>query len=334
MEDYDYWFDVFGKTLHIYGNGSPCLKDLSSWYAMPRLDKKDTADLTLEISEVDEEEIENLMPIPGDEYKINAGIMLVNEKLRYSTYADAHRYWTDYEGVGRILLDFRRGAAVSLIRENAVFPTYQKYLFADHPLNKLLPSMGIFSLHASCVAVNGKGIAFTGNSGSGKSTAAFALMQHKMPILTDERLFVFRETCYTACSISDIIKVNEDALSKFFSNPDCRQEYDVIGGEHYLKIGKSDPPLWRQRAELAALCLLEQTGKEKTEILPVNPTKLIGGLFPVTLTSVNPQFRAAKFNFIAEMLGKIECRLVKFGTDMDDFASRIEELSHTISGKK
>jgi len=62
--------------------------------------------------------------------------------------------------------------------------------FVDHPLGKLFTAKCVFSMHASCVAVNGKGIAFTGRSGAGKSTAAFALMQKGMPIIHDEKLFV------------------------------------------------------------------------------------------------------------------------------------------------
>jgi hypothetical protein len=76
--------------------------------------------------------------------------------------------------------------------------------------------------------------------------------------------------------------------------------------------------------------MLEQTGKPKTEVKSINPTKLAGGLFPVTITSASPLFRAAKFGFIMEMLENIECRLVKFGTDMDDFAAKIEELAEAL----
>jgi hypothetical protein len=31
-----------------------------------------------------------------------------------------------------------------------------------------------------------------------------------------------------------------------------------------------------------------------------------------------------------EMLENVECRLVKFGTDMDDFAAKIEQLAEAL----
>lgn len=330
MSDYSYIFDAFGRPLKIFGDWDPCLKDMCSWYAMPPLEGSNAPELALEIAGVDIEEMERRIPLPGTQYKVRSGIMAVNQNFDFATYMDGHRQWTDYAGAGRIMIDFSKGSAVSLICSDAMFPTYQKYLFADHPLDKLFTSKGIFSMHASCASVNGKGIAFTGNSGAGKSTATFALMQKGMPILTDEKLFIFKDAGYSAGSVSDIIKVRYDAISRFFAAPDSGHEYDVIAGEHYLKLGGSNTFTWQNQAPLKALCLLEQTGESKTEITAINPIKLVGGLFPVTITSVHPLYKAAKFEFIMEMVENIECRLVKFGTDMDDFTAKIQELAETF----
>ena len=330
MKTYSYILNAFNKPLRIFGDWAPCLKDLPSWYAMPRFNGSNAPELTLEITGADIEEIERIIPLPGIEYKIKSGIMMVNQNFDFATYAEGSRQWIDYAGAGRCMIDFCKGSAISMIRGNAMFPTYQKYLFAEHPLDKLLTSKSIFSMHASCASVNGKGIAFTGNSGAGKSTAAFALMHKGMPILTDEKLFIFKDEGYSAGSISDIIKVRQDVISKFFASQDACHEYDVIAGEHYLKLGGSKTTIWQSRAPLTALCMLEQTGKPKTEVKSINPTKLAGGLFPVTITSASPQFRAAKFGFMMEMLENVECRLVKFGTDMDDFAAKIEQLAEAL----
>jgi hypothetical protein len=330
MEKFSYTFNTFGKSLKVSGDWAPCLKDICSWFALPQITEPDEPDITMEMSGADMAEIERLMPLPGTEYRIRSGIMSINRDFDYSIYSDGQMYWTDYDGAGRILLDLGRGSAVSLICGGGMLPTYQKYLFADHPLDKLLASKDIYSLHSSCASVNGKGIAFTGNSGAGKSTAAFALMQKGLPILTDEKLFIFKDAGYSAGAVSDIIKVRLDAISRFFTRPDSSHEYDVISGEHYIKLGGSKIYHWQDRVPLRALCMLEQTGEPGTEVLAINPTKLAGGLFPVTMTSVIPQHRAAKFGFIMEMLEDIECRLIRFGTDMDDFASKVEKLAETL----
>lgn len=331
MSDYVYILDAFGRSLKIFGNWDPCLKDLYSWYAIPPGKESNEPAFSLEISGANVGEMEKLLPLPGSEYKMESRIMEANENFDFTTYINGNRQWIDYAGAGRIMIDFAKGSAVSLMCGNAMLPTYQKYLFADHPLTQLFTSRGIFSMHASCASVGGKGIAFTGDSGAGKSTAAFALMNKGMPILTDEKLFVLKKDAgYSAWSVSDIIKVRGEALSRFFAAKDECHEYDVISGEHYLKLGGSKKSLWQNSTPLKALCLLEQTGKSHTEITAVNPTKLVGGLFPVTITGVHPQYRAAKFDFMMEMVENIECRLVKFGTDMNDFTANIEELAEKI----
>ena len=330
MGDYRHTFDLFGKNLNISGNWDSCLQDISLWYALPRLEESIKPDLSMEIAGADIEEMENHIPLPENEFKIKSGIMMANQNFDYAIYADGNKYWMDLTGVGRMMIDYDKSRALSVINGNSMPPTYQKYLFLDYPLDKLLTSKNIYSIHASCAAVNGKGIAFTGNSGAGKSTAAFILMQNGMPILTDEKLFVYKTAEYFGGSVSDIIKVRQGAMAKFFAFLDLLHQYDEIAGEHYLKLGSSQKSLWTNSVPLKVLCLLEQTGEPKTEVRSVSPTKLVGGLFPVTITSANPQHRAAKFSFILEMLENIECRLVKFGTDMDDFVNKINELSETL----
>ncbi|HUN54993.1 MAG TPA: hypothetical protein VMU29_07555 [Smithella sp.] len=330
MKTYSHTFNAFDKPLRIFGDWAPCLSDLRSWYAMPLFTGSDAPELTLEVAGAVMEDIERIIPLPEMEYKIRSGIMMVNQNYDYATYAKGCMHWIDYAGAGRIMIDFEKGSALSLICGDAMLPTYQKYLFVEHPLDKLLTSKGIFSMHASCAQVFGKGIAFTGNSGAGKSTAAFALMRKGMPILTDEKLFIFKDKGYAAGSISDIIKVKDDVISNFFASPGSCREYDVIAEEHYLKLGGSKETAWQSLAPLKVLCMLEQTGLPETEVKAVSPTRLAGGLFPVTITGASPQFRAAKFGFITEMLENIECRLVKFGTDMNDFAAKIEELAQAL----
>lgn len=331
MNKYSYVFNAFGKSLKIFGNWAPCLCDIASWYAMPRLEVSKVTDLTIEISGASTEEINKLIPLPADKFKLRSGIMAVNENFDYASYTEGNRHWMDYAGAGRILTDFENGSATSLICNEAMLPTYQKYLFADHPLDRLLASKDIFSMHASCASLNGKGIAFTGNSGAGKSTATFALMQKGIPILTDEKLFILKKDGgYSVSAMSDIIKVRQDVISKFFPQPGAGKKFDVIGEEHYFKLGTSELYRWQDRVNLKALCMLEQTGNSRTEITTINPTKLAGGLFPVTITSISPQFRAEKFGFIMEMLENIECRLIKFGTDMDNFSRAVENLAVSI----
>lgn len=47
---------------------------------------------------------------------------------------------------------------------------------------------GDLTLHATCVAVDGRGVLITGPSGSGKSSLALALMAHGARLVADDRV--------------------------------------------------------------------------------------------------------------------------------------------------
>lgn len=54
----------------------------------------------------------------------------------------------------------------------------------------LLAQRGVFTLHASAVAIRGTAVAFLGEKGAGKSTTAAALLQRGHPLLTDDVLAI------------------------------------------------------------------------------------------------------------------------------------------------
>jgi hypothetical protein len=57
-------------------------------------------------------------------------------------------------------------------------------------LSFCLLSRGIEPLHATCVAVDGQGVAFLGDSGHGKSTIAGALLGRGYPLVSDDVLII------------------------------------------------------------------------------------------------------------------------------------------------
>lgn len=56
--------------------------------------------------------------------------------------------------------------------------------------HELLRYHGLYSLHASALSVDGKGVLFPGASGSGKSTLAIGLMKQGLDFLGDDTVFL------------------------------------------------------------------------------------------------------------------------------------------------
>jgi len=78
-------------------------------------------------------------------------------------------------------------------------------------LGVLLHQRGIFTLHASAVAIDGVGVAFVGGKGAGKSTLAAALQHRGHPLLTDDILALDADAMRVAPAYPQI-KLRSDAV--------------------------------------------------------------------------------------------------------------------------
>src|SRR5580692_542597 len=81
-----------------------------------------------------------------------------------------------------------RSVACGLL-DRASLESFQTYLLGQ-VLSFALVRQGCEPLHATAVVVEGKAVAFLGESGYGKSTLAAAFLQHGHHILTDDLLMV------------------------------------------------------------------------------------------------------------------------------------------------
>ena len=68
--------------------------------------------------------------------------------------------WVNFSGYGRLWVD-SAGASLRLSDQGCgVDPLYSDILFGFNTLAGLFVKMGLYSFHASCVEVDGKGVLF------------------------------------------------------------------------------------------------------------------------------------------------------------------------------
>jgi len=81
----------------------------------------------------------------------------------------------------------------------------------------LLHQRGFLVLHASSVSINGQGVAFIGNSGLGKSTIAFSLVQNGHSIISDDVL---------------PIKIDDESIEIYPGFPALKLSKDVLSSKN------------------------------------------------------------------------------------------------------
>ena len=87
-------------------------------------------------------------------------------------------------GVGRYSAS--GGSLIRVAAEPGAKPEDVRLYLLGAMMGVILHQRGLFPLHASCVALNGNGVAFAGRSGAGKSTLVASMVRRGASFVTDD----------------------------------------------------------------------------------------------------------------------------------------------------
>jgi hypothetical protein len=107
---------------------------------------------------------------------------------QHAILADGSSY-VRWDGIGEFLIS-RSGGVITCARfRGASSESFQVYLLGQ-ALSFALVKSGFEPIHATCVVIDGQGVAFLGNSGRGKSSLAAYFLQVGDLLLTDDLLVI------------------------------------------------------------------------------------------------------------------------------------------------
>jgi hypothetical protein len=203
-------------------------------------DDRDAASLARSLH--DEMRVRHLRRLPA-----LAGPLLVSDG-----YLDLTRDAFRFRSPGGAQFHYARGAGIAAIRpEPALADEFELFLWGT-VFGAVAWLNGFFALHASAVELEGRAIAFTADSGGGKSTIAAALAGLGMPHLCDDTLPLAR--CggrFVAIPDNKPIKLWSDGL--LLTGTGSVKSIDAVPGKHFARPAlRASAPL-----PLADLVILE-----------------------------------------------------------------------------
>lgn len=315
-------------TINLAGNDQDWNRSVTSYLSLPKVEKAETGTvINLELYLGSKSELDDIIPLPGSDYLHQERVLLVDRPVPNRIYLKDGQRWIDYEGFGRFMIKGKENRAVAVfITNSGISQVYADIALGYNPLLGLLAGHGYYSVHASCARVGGKGVLFTGYGGSGKSTAAYAMLRSGHTVLADDRILLKEENRYTAYSISDVMKLKQEAIDNFFPEAKEINYLHRVSDEYYFKATGYDGGSYLNSTKVDYLMIFEKTGKAETRLEKINPSRVVGDLFPVTMSNYGAAAMERKFTFLTAFLESVKCYKVHFGTDMNEFVGCMEEL--------
>jgi hypothetical protein len=242
-------------------------------------------------------------------------------------FPDADALFGDLAGV-RLRCD--AGSGVARLQA-AAFAGRALYL-ATHPLAtislmELLERRGRFSLHAGCLAHDGRGVLLAGPTGAGKSTLTIALVRAGLQFVSDDVVFLAHDgdgvrvlgfpddigvTDATAARFQELAPVLDTAPADGFPKRLTRME-DAFAASPLLEC------------EPAALVFPEVVADRPSALTPLDPKQAWLRLVPDVLLT-EPAGTQSHLQALAALLAQVRCYRLESGTDLARAVQLVADL--------
>ena len=327
MKTFNYILADVNIEVHI--DGSAWAKGMLNYLCLPHTGlKKSEKKITLFLHNTDPNQLEQIIPLPDRNALVRTSSLRAGREIAKYSYHQGAQRWVEYETFGRIMFDRSNFKSVATHLSNSgIVPLYGHITFGYNPILALLAEYGYETVHASCARIGDKGFLFCGQSGKGKSTSAYAILRKGHSILADDRIMVRNNSGYSAFAISDVIKLQQEARDNFFPELNSIEPQVQIDNEYYYKASLFGKNSFINKTGINYLCVFERSSDTKSRIEPINPARVVGELFPVSMSNYNAKAMQDKFNFLMDFVSQIDCHKIYAGTDMDRLVETLETFA-------
>ncbi len=238
-------------------------------------------------------------------------------------YFDAlDQLFMDYPGHLRMLCTPAAGVVQSAVLSQGPGSVLAAYPFFTIALMEVMKRKGRFPLHAGCVAREGRGVLLAGTSGSGKSTLTAALIMDGWDFLSDDMVFLARQSGATlAWGFSDEIDCSDDTARMFSQLRHLVGEPTLAGRDkHPVDVEEAFGVLPVPACRPYALIMPRISGERRSVLTAVSASHALRELLPNILLTQSAATQA-HLDVLAELVREVPCYSLATGTDLC-FASR------------
>ena len=235
-----------------------------------------------------------------------------------SILRDGHRLIADFHGQGLLVIDELRECAEGyIIQPEALHPDIRVGFF-HFVLAELLKRRGLFTLHATSLEKNGRGILIPGYSGRGKTTAFLSLLRSGYRCLSDDHpLLREKNNCLEILPMPVKVDVTYSTIAIF---PELREAPEGLLHQgvrkQFFYIEDLYPGGTGESCEPTVMIFPQVVDCEKSWIEPLSKRQALEDLLPHGLLVYNKQVARQEFQMLSKLVQRVDCYRLYSGRDV------------------
>ncbi|MEK9139903.1 MAG: hypothetical protein AAB308_02510, partial [Nitrospirota bacterium] len=248
--------------------------------------------------------------------------------LPYQVFDDGGRLIADFFDAGVLVIDgSQRRADGYLINPRTMPESLIEYLF-HLALIELLRRQGLYTIHATALEKNGRGILIPGNSGRGKTTSFISLLRSGYRYLSDDHPLL-RDAGTHVDLLPFPIKVNvtEDTVAFF---PELREAPDDLLHPGFPKRAFYAEQLYPtsigECCRPTIVLFPHVIDASHSHLEPLPKSRALEMLLPQALLVYDAEVARREFQALVKVVQQVECYRLHFGRDILDLPNLITPL--------
>ncbi|MCC6140671.1 MAG: hypothetical protein IT389_08650 [Nitrospira sp.] len=248
--------------------------------------------------------------------------------LPYKVSVDQGLLIAEFHEIGVLAIDGAQGRADGYVINPERLPSNLiEYLF-HLALIELLRRRDLYTIHATALEYNGRGVLIPGNSGRGKTTSFISLLRSGYRYLSDDHPLL-QDSGAQVEVLPFPIKINvTDATVQFFPelksaseqvlHPGVPKRFFYAEDLYQTAVGE------RCRPALVLFPHVVDSPKSHLELLP--KSRALEALLPQALLVYDQEVARREFKVLAKLVQQVDCYRLHFGRDILDLPKLITPL--------
>ncbi|MBX3331256.1 MAG: hypothetical protein KF722_12685 [Nitrospira sp.] len=329
----EYLFSLYGKSVRYVTTSSflvSPVQELLKYFRRDSLDE--SASLTLWFHAVQSRaDIPLVMSPSARRLSSGTGAELGDRAetgLPYEVIHDSGRLIADFFNTGVLVIDGVQGRADGyLIRPETMPASLIEYLF-HLVLIELLRHRGLYTIHATALEKNGRGVLIPGNSGRGKTTSFISLLRSGYRYLSDDHPLL-RDAGDHVDLLPFPIKINvtEDTIAFF---PELRNAPDHLLHPGFPKRAFYAEELYStaigEHCRPSLVMFPHVVDAPHSHLEPLSKSRALELLLPQALLVYDQDVARREFQVLAKLVQQVDCYRLHFGRDILDLPKLITPL--------